>query len=96
MFVIAHQPTDRVFTMDVQSAEEIEFLPVGNIDHTGAGVLATSYAPKGSLMLASVWDQPENVRAAFRSMVQDSGCGYTSASMMPGMPGIAGWHYAKV
>ena len=85
--VFAHLPTGREFVAD----ESAEIVFAGNSETLG--VTASWYRPEGGVLVRHMHCAPDEIRSAYRSMVNPSGRGFREEFAVPGSNG---WYKALV
>ena len=85
--VFAHLPTGREYLAD----ESATLIFAGNSEMLG--VTASGYRPKGGQLVQYMHCAPDEIRSAYRSMVNPSGRGFREEFAVPGSNG---WYKALV
>ena len=85
--VFAHLPTGREFVAD----ESAEIVFAGNSETLG--VTASQYRPEGGVLIQHMFAEPDEIRSAYRGMVNPSGRGFREEFAVPGSNG---WYKALV
>lgn len=85
-YLVIHEPTDRIYL-----APSVVFKFFGNVDN--GGVVASSFRPVGGVDVRWLHEKPENIRSAYRAMVNESGRGFRPECRVPGK---AYWYSTEI